>query len=100
MAGRGSVGRFSADWRGGAGSFAGCAAVVGVGYALNAQTVTPAPQVAPEKAFLAGIPVAGKTPEEVEKLATELSSRLKGYPLVIRYQKRTQWSTPGLLGAS
>lgn len=100
MAGRVSVGRFTGDWRWGAGGFAGCAAVLGVGYALNTQTVTPAPQVAPDKVFLAGVPVAGKSPEEVEKLAVELSSRLKGYPLAIRYQKRSQWSTAGLLGAS
>src|SRR5438552_2447222 len=82
--------RMASGWRWGVGGFAGCAAVIGVGYALQAQTVTPAPDAAPPNVYLSGIPVAGKSREEVGKIADELAARLSGYPAVVSFQKRSE----------
>jgi vancomycin resistance protein YoaR len=55
--------------------------------------------VAPERATLAGIPVGGKSSDEVKKLANDLAARLLAYPLEISRGKHTTSVTPARLGA-
>src|SRR4051812_43040369 len=92
--------RIVTGWRWGAGGFAGCAAVVGAAYALQAQTVTPAPDAAPPNVSISGVPLAGKSREEVGKIAAELGARLGGYPAVVSFQKRTERTSLRRLGGT
>src|SRR5687767_13122332 len=52
-----------------------------------------------EKVSVAGIPVSGKTQDDVKKLVTELAARLEGLPVTVKLGKRSQKSTVGKLGA-
>jgi len=78
----------------------GCVALVTLAAALQAQPENPPPGLAPEAVSLAGIPVGGKTEEEVRKLAEEYSARLLTVPLTVRHDRRTEKATPARLGAA
>jgi vancomycin resistance protein YoaR len=90
----------SNGWRWGAGGLFGCVALGVVAMGLGMQSPETPAQVAPEKVSLAGVPVAGKTREEVQKIAEELSRRVKAYPLAIRSGKRTERTHAAGLGAA
>lgn len=93
--------RFSRGWRWGTSGVLGCTAFAGVTYALAAAPAAPAPSgVVPENVSLAGVPVSGKTSDEVRKIADDLGARLLGYPLTLRYGKHTTSRTAGKLGGS
>jgi vancomycin resistance protein YoaR len=55
-------------------------------------------EIARERVSLAGIPVAGKSREEVQKLAAEYSARLLASPMVVRLGKSSERTTGAKLG--
>lgn len=52
-----------------------------------------------EKISVAGIPVGGKSQEELKKLVAELAARIEGLPVVVKLGARSEKSTAGRLGA-
>jgi vancomycin resistance protein YoaR len=84
----------------GAGGFLGCAALFGAVLAVNAQSPHAPTGAMRENLSLAGVPVGGKSAEEVAKLADELTARLLAYPVVVRYGKRSEVTSPRKLGAA
>lgn len=85
--------------RWGAGGVVGCGIVVAAALGIGAWS-QPAPSgIAPPASFLADIPVEGKTPEEVKKLAQSYAARIAGLPLGIRHNKYLEKTTPLKLGA-
>lgn len=90
---------YAAGLRWGAGGVVCCATVV-VGMLSVGAWSQPTPTgVARDASFLAGVPVAGKTPEEVKTIARDLAARLQGLPLGVRYGQRLEKTTPEKLGA-
>lgn len=83
----------------GTGSVLSCAAVGVLAFLPVPDTGSPAPATAPERTTLAGIPVTGKSPEEVRKLADDLAGRLLAYPVRVTHGKRFTTVTPQKLGA-
>ncbi len=77
----------------------GCFTAAGVALTLAVQAQAAPPTVIRERVTLAGMPVAGKTPEEAKKFTSELAARLLRIPLRVRYQERTETTTPAQLGA-
>lgn len=90
----------SSKARWGAGGFAGCVAVGSLALAIQAQPTPVRTGIAPEKVALGGVQVGGKSAEEVEKIARELSARLLALPVTVRYAKRTTQTSPTKLGAT
>jgi len=86
--------------RWGAGSIIGCAALLTVGMTVSARSQPEQGGAARANVSLAGVPVAGKPREEVERLAKGLADRLLAYPVAFRYQKRVERTTPRRLGAA
>jgi vancomycin resistance protein YoaR len=84
----------------GAGGILGCAALFGAVLAVNAQSPNAPTGVMRQNLSLAGVPVGGKSEEEVRKLADELTARLLAYPVVVRYGKRSEVTSPRKLGAA
>src|SRR5689334_11012994 len=52
-----------------------------------------------DKVSLAGIPVGGKSQDDLKKLVTELAARLEGLPVTVKLGSRSEKSTAGKLGA-
>jgi vancomycin resistance protein YoaR len=90
----------SSGIRWGAGSFAGCVAVGSLALAIQAQPKAARTGVVPEHVALGGVQVGGKSAEEVEKIARELSARLLALPVTVRYAKRSTQTSPTKLGAT
>lgn len=86
--------------RWGAGGFAGCVAVGSLALAIQAQPKAVRTGIAPEHVSLGGVQVGGKSAEEVEKVARELSARLLALPVTVRFEKRTTKTSPTKLGAT
>jgi vancomycin resistance protein YoaR len=83
-------------WTGG---FVGCIALAAVALTVTGSPEA-APATAPDGATLCGVPVAGKSPDEVRAVAGELSKRLLAYPLAIRFGKHSSRFTPARLGGT
>jgi vancomycin resistance protein YoaR len=92
--------RLSRGARWGAGGFLGCVGVATFALVAGAQSPPPPKNTAGEKVFLAGIPVAGKSQEEVRKIAAEYAARLLETPVRVRHGKRRERVTPEKLGAT
>ncbi|HEU4752356.1 MAG TPA: VanW family protein, partial [Armatimonadota bacterium] len=82
----------------GAGGFLGCAALVGTVLVVQAQSPSTPAGVVRENVSLAGVPVGGKSADELRKVADDLSARLLGYPVTVRYGRRRESTTPAKLG--
>lgn len=87
-------------WSWGTGSVLGCAAVGAIVFGLGGSGRTAPLTSAPEKTTLSGIPVGGKSRDEVSKIAAELRARLLSAPLVIKYGPHREKTTAGKLGAA
>jgi len=90
----------SSGVRWGAGGFAGCVAVGSLALTIQAQPKAVRTGVVPEHVALGGVQVGGKSAEEVEKIARELSARMLALPVTVRYAKRSTKTSPTKLGAS
>lgn len=83
------------------GGVAGTVAALGLAAALAAQPAPPLPAgVVPPNVSLMGVPVAGKSAEEVDALAKDMAARLLGLPLSVKNPTRTQRATASSLGAT
>jgi len=76
-----------------------CVAALVFGMNLRGQVPETAPSVAGDKVTLAGVPIGGKTTEEVTKVAEDLAARLLSAPVVVREGRRSEQTTPRKLGA-
>lgn len=52
-----------------------------------------------DKVSVAGIPISGKSQDDVKKLVSELAARLEGLPVTVKFGARSEKSTSGKLGA-
>jgi vancomycin resistance protein YoaR len=68
--------------------------------AIQAQPKAVRSGIAPEHVTLGGVPVGGKSAEEVERVARELSGRLLALPVTVRYAKRSTRTAPARLGVT
>ncbi len=90
---------YIAGLRWGAGGVAGCGIVLAGALGIGAWSEPTPTGVARPSSFLADIPVEGKTPEEVKKLAQGYAARITGIPLGVRYGKSLEKTTALKLGA-
>jgi vancomycin resistance protein YoaR len=83
------------------GGVAGTAAALGLAATLSAQPKPALPAgVVPEHVSLMGVPVSGKSAEEVDALARDMASRLLALPLSVKHPARTQRATAASLGGT
>ena len=82
----------------GTGSVLSCTALGVVAFAQAPGAPSGSAAAAPDRITLAGIPISGKSPDEVKKLADDLSARLLAYPVQISRGKRSTSVTAAKLG--
>jgi vancomycin resistance protein YoaR len=87
----------SAKW--GTGGVLGCVALGALALVIQVPSRSAHAGTAEERVTVEGVSVAGKSSEEIEKLAREYAARLLAYPVRVESGKRSTLTSPGKLGA-
>jgi len=86
--------------RWGTGGFIGCVALGVATLLIQVPSRSAQAGTAPARVSVAGLSVAGKSSEEIEKLAGEYAARLLALPVRVRSGKRTTLTSPARLGVT